>query len=65
MGLGIRNAEAVRSMGMVGALTERWHRLNDNVIQLQTHASRNAGGIQVFTSGLRMFMQVAIYEISA
>ncbi len=63
--LGIRNAEAVRSMGMIGVLTERWHRLNNDVIRLQTKASRNAGALQAFTSGLRMFMQVAIYGVGA
>lgn len=63
--MGMRNAEAVRSMGMLGSITKRWHSLNDVVINLQTKASQSAGTLQSFTKGLRMFMQVAIYGVGA
>lgn len=63
--MSMRNAEAVRSMGMLGSLTGRWHSLNDAVIGLQTRASEYAGVLQSFTKALRMFMQVAIYGVGA
>jgi PrtD family type I secretion system ABC transporter len=63
--LGMRNAEAVRGMGMLGALTNRWHHMNDAVIRLQTQASNSAGMLQAFSKGLRTLMQVAIYGVGA
>lgn len=63
--LGIRNAEAVHSMGMLGGLTRRWNDLNNLVIELQTKASRHAGLVQAFTKALRTFMQIAIYGVGA
>ncbi len=63
--MGVRNAEAVHSMGMLGALTKRWHGFNDIVIDLQTKASDSAGVIHAFTHTLRTFMQVAIYGVGA
>lgn len=63
--LGMRNAEAVRSMGMLGGLTRRWHSFNDKVIELQTNASKSAGVLHAFTSAFRTFMQVAIYGVGA
>lgn len=63
--LGMRNAEAVHSMGMLSGLTKRWHELNDFVIELQTNASRYAGLVQAFTKALRTFLQIAIYGVGA
>ena len=63
--MGMRNAEAVRSMGMLDALTARWHKLNDVVIQLQSSASDKAGVIQSFTKALGTLMQIAVYAAGA
>lgn len=65
MSLGMRNAEAVRGMGMLGALTARWHKLNDHVMSLQTRASNSAGVLHAFSKSLRTLMQVSIYGVGA
>ncbi|MBN2645374.1 MAG: type I secretion system permease/ATPase [Desulfuromonadaceae bacterium] len=60
-----RNAQSVRSMGMLGGVTERWQGLNDAVTKLQTQASRQAGLVQSLSGWLRQSMQVFIYGVGA
>ncbi|MBW2185845.1 MAG: type I secretion system permease/ATPase, partial [Deltaproteobacteria bacterium] len=60
-----RNARSVRSMGMVGGVTERWQAFNDTVTKLQTQSSRQAGLIQSLSGWLRQSMQVFIYGVGA
>ncbi len=60
-----RNAQAVRSMGMVGNVIQRWQGLNDSVTKLQTQASRNGGLLQSLSGWLRQSMQVFIYGVGA
>jgi PrtD family type I secretion system ABC transporter len=60
-----RNAGAVRSMGMLGGVTTRWQGFNDNVMKLQTQASRQAGLVQSLSGWLRQSMQVFIYGVGA
>lgn len=60
-----RNAQSVRSMGMVGGVTERWQAFNDTVTKLQTQSSRQAGLIQSLSGWLRQSMQVFIYGVGA
>lgn len=60
-----RNAQLVRSMGMLGGVTQRWQGLNDNVMKLQTQASRQAGLVQSMSGWLRQSMQVFIYGVGA
>ena len=60
-----RNAQLIRSMGMLKGVTNRWEGLNDTVMKLQTQASRKAGLVQSLSSWLRQSMQVFIYGVGA
>nr|WP_320115701.1 type I secretion system permease/ATPase [uncultured Desulfuromonas sp.] len=60
-----RNAQSVRSMGMLSGVTSRWQGYNDTVTKLQTQSSRQAGLIQSLSSWLRQSMQVFIYGVGA
>ena len=60
-----RNAQLVRSMGMLQGVTNRWSGFNDTVMKLQTQASRKAGLVQSMSSWLRQSMQVFIYGVGA
>ena len=60
-----RNASAVRAMGMIGAISARWHALNARVIHLQTRASRRVGLLHSISKSLRIGLQVAIYALGA
>ncbi|MCK5826655.1 MAG: type I secretion system permease/ATPase [Desulfuromusa sp.] len=60
-----RNAQSVRSMGMLAGITNRWQDLNDTVMKLQTQASRRSGLIQSLSGWLRQSMQVFIYGVGA
>lgn len=64
-GMAMRNAGIVRSMGMLGNITDRWGKINNAVISLQTNASNGAGLLNSVTSALRMGMQVIIYFVGA
>ncbi|MBQ3059754.1 MAG: hypothetical protein IJD16_05500, partial [Desulfovibrio sp.] len=61
----MRNASLVRSMGMIGNVTDRWGKSNDLVIRLQTRASHSAGLLQAISRSLRMGLQVLIYAAGA
>lgn len=60
-----RNAPTVRAMGMIGAVSARWHALNARVIHLQTCASRRVGLLHSISKSLRIGLQVAIYALGA
>ncbi|MEA3544004.1 MAG: type I secretion system permease/ATPase [Thermodesulfobacteriota bacterium] len=60
-----RNSQSVRSMGMIGGVTNRWQGYNDTVMKLQTQASRRSGLITSLSSWLRQSMQVFIYGVGA
>jgi len=60
-----RNAQLVRSMGMLQGVTNRWSGFNDTVMKLQTQASRKAGLVQSMSGWLRQSMQVFIYAVGA
>ena len=65
LGATLRNANIVRSMGMVTNVTARWSKMNDVVIKLQTRASHNAGLLQSLSRSLRVGLQVLIYAVGA
>lgn len=57
----MRNADVVRSMGMVGNITERWRHINHQVIEMQTLASKNAGALQAITRSFRQSLMIFVY----
>lgn len=60
-----RNANIVRSMGMISAVAARWGKINNAVIELQTRASHNAGLLHACSKSLRVGLQVLIYAVGA
>lgn len=61
----LRNASIVRAMGMSKAVADRWERMNNIVIELQTRASRSAGLLHSVSKSLRVGLQVVIYAVGA
>lgn len=60
-----RTACAITSMGMIGAVSARWHDLNSQVIRLQTSASRGVGLLHSISKSFRLGLQVLIYAVGA
>ncbi len=60
-----RNAQSVNSMGMLPGITRRWETYNNELMELQTQASRQGGLVQSLSSWLRQSMQVFIYGVGA
>lgn len=60
-----RNAPAIRAMGMIEAVSARWHELNARVIRLQTSASKRVGLLHSVSKSLRIGLQVTIYALGA
>jgi ATP-binding cassette subfamily C protein/ATP-binding cassette subfamily C exporter for protease/lipase/ATP-binding cassette subfamily C protein EexD len=61
----IRNAEVVRAMGMLSAMTDRWASLNSVVIAGLRRAGDAGGVVLATTKFVRFFVQVAILGIGA
>jgi PrtD family type I secretion system ABC transporter len=61
----IRNAEVVRAMGMLPALTERWRESNAASIAALRTASERGGLIVASTKFVRIFVQVAVLGLGA
>lgn len=61
----LRNSESVTSMGMLPGMTNHWYQANQQVIDLQTAASRHAGLLQSATKAINSSMQVLIYGVGA
>ncbi|MCD6291925.1 MAG: type I secretion system permease/ATPase [Deltaproteobacteria bacterium] len=65
VGMSLRNSEAVNAMGMTPGVIEHWDRINNQLVDFQTRASRDAGLIQSITKTIRISMQVIIYGVGA
>lgn len=61
----LRNCESVSAMGMLNGVQAKWDKMNNEVIDLQTHASDAAGVLQSIARGVRTSMQVIIYGVGA
>ncbi len=60
-----RNAEVIRAMGMLPALTRIWRRRHDFGLGLQGLASDKAANVAAVAKALRLFLQVAILGVGA
>jgi PrtD family type I secretion system ABC transporter len=60
-----RNAEVIRAMGMLPALTRLWRRRHDFALGLQGQASDRAADVAAVAKALRLFLQVAILGVGA
>jgi ATP-binding cassette subfamily C protein/ATP-binding cassette subfamily C exporter for protease/lipase/ATP-binding cassette subfamily C protein EexD len=61
----IRNAEVVRSMGMLPAVIERWQITNAKSTEAVRRASERGGILVGLTKFIRMFVQIAILGLGA
>ncbi len=61
----LRNAEAVKAMGMRPAIVARWQEQNDIVLKLQIESSGVAGWVSGLTKFLRQFIQMAMLGTGA
>lgn len=60
-----RNAPTLKAMGMMDAISARWHRHNAQVMRLQTRASRRVGLLHSISKSTRIGLQVVIYAVGA
>lgn len=63
--MSLRNAEAIRAMGMSDGLLRRWQRDRDPLVEHQTVASDRAAAMASVIRFLRLFMQSAILALGA
>jgi ATP-binding cassette subfamily C protein/ATP-binding cassette subfamily C exporter for protease/lipase/ATP-binding cassette subfamily C protein EexD len=61
----IRNAEVVRAMGMLPALTKRWREVNDQSLDATRNAAECGGVLVGFTKFLRFFVQISCLGLGA
>jgi PrtD family type I secretion system ABC transporter len=61
----IRNAEVVRAMGMLPALTERWREVNGQSLDAARQAAECGGILVGLTKFLRFFVQIASLGLGA
>lgn len=61
----LRNAEATRAMGMLGALRKRWKKQHEEVLGWQAQASDRSGTVMAMTKLVRMGLQIAILGTGA
>ncbi|MBT9455528.1 MAG: type I secretion system permease/ATPase [Burkholderiaceae bacterium] len=60
-----RNAEVIKAMGMLPALTRLWRERHDFGIGLQGVASDRAGNVAAVAKAVRLFLQIAILGVGA
>ena len=61
----LRNAEVLQAMGMTQRMLKRWRALQDEVLNLQTEASRSSNVFGALTKLLRQAVQVAMMALGA
>lgn len=61
----LRNAEVIEAMGMLGALRQRWLRLQTRMLALQSHASDRAADIGSMTRLVRLLFQSGVLGVGA
>jgi PrtD family type I secretion system ABC transporter len=61
----VRNASVVESMGMTPHVIRRWHKQNDQTLELQAVASGRAAVIAAWSKYARMAIQMSIMSVSA
>ncbi len=61
----IRNAEVVRAMGMLPAMTERWQSTNSSALEAAQQAAERGGILVGITKFVRFMVQMAIIGLGA
>ncbi len=65
LGAASRNAEALMSMGMVGAMSERWRKANEDQAAVQARGADIVGGLGAFSRAFRMMLQSTVLAVGA
>ncbi|GAB4222931.1 MAG: type I secretion system permease/ATPase [Gammaproteobacteria bacterium] len=63
--LTLRNAEVSQAMGMLPALITQWHHQNQDITQLQNHASTRANIILASSKFMRLCLQLLMLGVGA
>lgn len=63
--LNLRNSEVIEAMGMLPRLRDRWQQKQDQLLELQTRASRQGGLITTLSKTFRMTMQSLMLGLGA
>ncbi len=61
----VRNAETVRAMGMLPAVTERWRRVNGEALDASETVSLRSGALSGLTKSIRLLLQIAVIGLGA
>ena len=61
----LRNAEVIKALGMQGAVSARWQRLNTKVLDTQSAASDRAGAVVAASKGVRQLLQTLMLGLGA
>jgi PrtD family type I secretion system ABC transporter len=61
----LRNAEVLQAMGMTDRLLQRWQRLQDDIVQLQTSTSNVSVVFMAITKLVRQSVQVGMMALGA
>ncbi|MEY4640700.1 MAG: hypothetical protein RLZZ227_694 [Pseudomonadota bacterium] len=61
----LRNSEVIAAMGMTAAVRKKQQAISNRVLQLQTDASKQAGGIGAVTKTFRLVVQSLILGLGA
>lgn len=61
----LENAEVAQTLGMGGALVDRWRRMNNAVTEMQRPTARLTVGSAAFTRGFRQAVQVLLQALGA
>jgi PrtD family type I secretion system ABC transporter len=61
----MRNAEVLQAMGMTDRMLQRWHKLQDSILDLQTKTSQSSVTFTAITRFVRQGVQVMMMAIGA
>ena len=61
----LRNAEMLKSMGMLGNASRHWNRINDQEMEAQDKTGKKGQVLNAVSTSFRSFMQVLIYCVGA
>lgn len=61
----VNNAESIQAMGMIDGILDRWTRVNEHALGLQTNVSERQSLILSCSKGIRMSLQVLVLGVGA
>lgn len=61
----LRNADVIAALGMRRSMTQRWERLNEQVLELQEEGGKRSGMVTGLSRWLRQMIQVVMLAVGA